>query len=297
MLSDERAFVVTGAIDDVVRCRCTPDAMIGLHPKGWGVGAGAIGRDQADALERVVDTTFLFSTVFVSPHPTGPGIAATRHLLESEGLRYFTPTMAWFTGGPPDVLLSTLPAVSQAQLLEDVIWPACEGRAAIGFVSLVRVRRADLTSAIIRTSVVHGREHVPSGSFTTDPELRERFFDLAPLSRRPHFTEGFAWLVGVSVRRDDSTHELAAIRARMVARPDARHHTAHCHLVLVDDAPGTWLSSAATSLWSELHASAASSIAAQAARALAVHSDAATVMTPLATAVWSFRDEEVRSWR
>lgn len=291
---EPRQLVVAGAIANVLTCRCTTDDMVEVSPEGWGVGAGAIGRDRADALDRVVDATFLFSTAFISPTPTAPGTAATAAQLQAGGQRYFAPTMSWFTAGSPDLLLSSADETSQGALLEDLAWRELPDAAAIGVVSLVRVRRTGVAAALIRTSVALGHEHLPAGHVTSDPDLRERFFDLRPLARRPAFAEGLGWLVCVSVRHDAANAAPPAIRERMVGHHAAHGLAHHSHLVLVDDAPTAWRNRAGTT-WADLSATAASSIQAHAASALALHSDAATVLAPLTTAVWSFDAADIRS--
>jgi hypothetical protein len=272
--ADRRHFTVAGHLGDVLGRRCTAERLVDVAPEGWGVGAGAIAATPAEALAAIVDSTFLFSTVLVSPLPTGGGAAATREDLAAAGHRHFAPTMAWFDGGPPDLRAGPLPPTTQGRLLEETLWPRRGDAAAIGVVALVYLHRADVAGALIRTSVAARDEAPPAEPATNE---RGRFFDLDPLHHRPAFTKGLAWLVATSIGGADGAH------------------AHHCHLVLVDDAPACWLNHTARTPWPALHAAATASVGAQAAGALAIHSDADTTLRPLGLAAWAFGEDEVRT--
>jgi hypothetical protein len=232
-------------------------------------------------------------------------LAATSEGLAATGHRHFAPTMTWFGGGPPDFRAGPLPAISQGRLLEETLWPRCSEAAATGVVALVYLHRADVAGALIRTSVT--ADTAPTAS---DPAPRARFFDLDPLHHRPTFTKGLAWLVATSIRADAPAGPLADdLRARLAigdapAAPPAAEGGArraadtayahHCHLVLVDDAPAAWLNHTTRTPWADLHAAATGSVAAQAAGALAIHSDAGTILRPLGLAAWAFGEDELR---
>jgi hypothetical protein len=297
--ADRRHFTVAGNLGDVLDRRCTAQRLVDVTPEGWGVGAGAIAATSAEALTAIVDSTFLFSTVLVSPSPSGGGTAATSGDLTATGRHHFAPTMTWFGGGAPDLRAGPLPATTQGRLLEETLWPRCGGAAAVGVVALVYVHRTDIAGALIRTSVAAGDEAPPTGG-------RARFFDLDPLHHRPAFTKGLAWLVAASVRAGAPSGPRADdLRARLAIEPalgrtraappapEGLTHAHHCHLVLVDDAPACWLNHTTRTPWPALHAAATASVGAQAAGALAIHSDANTTLRPLGLAAWTFGEDEV----
>lgn len=265
-----------------------------VRPEGWGVGAGAIGDSSTDAVDRIVDSTFLFSTVFISPHPSRQGTAATQAALHADGLAHFAPTMTWFTGDEPDLRYAALRRTTQARLLTDTIWPSCDGAAALGVVALVEVCGADFDGALIRTSVAKDGEAVPTGRITTDPDVRARFFDLRPLERRPRFTNGLAWFVAVSIRHEGDRPAPAEACQRMVARPPGEAYTHHCHVVLVEDAPAVWREPTPVASWPALRDAATASVLEQAEGALAIHSDDTTLLRPLTAMAWSFAAEDIQ---
>lgn len=284
-----RNFLVHGAISPVLRCACTPSDLVEVPLRGFGVGAGGIGTDAADALQAVGDATFLFGSVIVSKLPMTPQRDGNAGQLRSSGLRYYAPIMAQFWGGEPDLTVGRQAPVTQRVFLEETVLPAFPEARAVGCLALVRIKRADVAGALIAASVIMGATRVPFGHNTTDPEIRADYFDLDPLRHRTGFEEGYGWVVSTCVRNQNCDSRDSDLIRRFTGGGSHSPWLTHTHIVLVSTAPDSWLQNAQIP-WSELETSATDTIISDVGDSFALHSDNLTSFEPMKTVAWGYRD-------
>jgi hypothetical protein len=296
MRSNGSRLTVAGGIRPVIRCSCTEGDLIEVPPEGWGVGAGGFGAAPHEVLPRIADSTFLFSTAFISRFPGRDQCHASRSGLEEARRAHFAPTMVSFAGGPPDDHFGLGAETSQTALLEHTIWPASSGASAVGVVALVETSRDRIAGALICRPVAAGGADIPAGLTTTDPELRPLYFDLDPLRHRTNALPAkLAWLVGTSIRNKGPNAASQDVRARFAGTAPAAlpSYTHHCHLVFVDHAPETWVRGDTAPDWDTLARIASTSVTVGAREAFPIHSDGDTAFRPLLMCVWRFNDQDI----
>ena len=296
MLRDEDPlFDITGSVKRVVTCATTAADLAPVPPRGFGVGASGIGKERAEVARFMSDSAFVFGSAFVSELPLPTQRHGTAASLQAEGLEHFAAVMTSFDGGVPDFMLQGIGEVSQSDLLAKHVWPKTRSAAAVGVVALVRLRREHVSGALIAVPITSGAADLGDADSILEDGVRSRFFELDPLRYWQGFQEGYAWLVATSIRAVGPPGKWDEVYLRFSGsqRPSVRGACSHhCHLLLVDEAPSSWLDPLVTN-WQTLARDGEEIVAAGAERSFVFHSNDVSIMTPLRVCAWGFSAEEV----
>jgi hypothetical protein len=296
-------MTIIGHIDRVIRADCTAADMVPVVPQGFGIGAGAFAATPDDALSIASDGTFLFDWLFASHLPLPTQVSLSAEEILSSQQRYFTPVMAFFSGGVPRIhWFRDGPALAQGHLLSDRIWPLFPDALAIGFVASATTQRAHLRGALMRRTIAKGSATLDDTETTVGSRLREQFFETDPMRYYPSSEELPLWYVGISInahRLSESKHGWSSLSAAFYDSGQSELGGGlmhHCHGVLVPVVPPSWRADAwAKSTveprsWALLYAEAQESIASVHKRAFSLHLYDSCMLSPSLVAVWPYSE-------